>query len=354
MTLVTRTARQLRFVVVLALATACTSTGGPVPATPGSGTVAPSASAAGILTVYSGRSEDLVSGVIEDFEQASGIDVQVRYGDSAELAATILEEGEASPADVFLSQDAGALGALAEAGRLGQIEPTLMERVAPEYRSEKGEWVGVTGRARVLAFDPRVVAESDLPASVTALTDPRWKDRIGWAPTNASFQAFVTAFRRLEGEDVARAWLEDMMANGVRAYESNGPIVLAIDAGEIEAGLVNHYYVLEEEAEVGRDLDVSTHFFSGGDPGSLVNVAGVAVLQGAENRAAADRFVDYLLSQDAQTFFATQTFEYPLISGVSADERLVPLAEIDAPAIDLSALADLEATLTLLRDVGIL
>jgi iron(III) transport system substrate-binding protein len=308
----------------------------------------------GTLTVYSGRSEDLVAPAIESFRKATGVDVKVRYGDSAELAATILEEGANSPADVFFSQDAGALGALSAAGRLGAIRPELLERIEAQFRSTKGEWVGVTGRGRVLAYDPRAVKEADLPASVLELTDPKWKDKVGWAPTNASFQAFVTALRKTQGEDVARKWLTDMKANGARTYEGNGPIVVAIDAGELPVGLVNHYYVLEEEAELGRPLNAKTHFFSGGDPGSLVNAAGVGVLKGAKNTEAADAFVDYMLSRDAQSYFASQTFEYPLIADVPADARLVPLKDIAAPRIDLSALADLQATLELLRDTGVL
>ena len=308
----------------------------------------------GTLTVYSGRSEELVAPAIESFRKQTGVDVKVRYGESSELAATILEEGANSPADVFFSQDAGALGALSEAGRLGAIRPDLLERVRSQFRSPKGEWVGVTGRARVLAYDPRAVKEADLPTSVLELTDPKWKDKVGWAPTNASFQAFVTALRKTKGEDVARKWLVDMKANGARTYEGNTPIVLAVDSGELSVGLVNHYYVLQQASELGRDLNVGSHFFPGGDPGALVNVAGVGTLQGAKNAAAAEAFVDYMLSRDGQSYFASQTFEYPLAEGVPADARLVPLEDIAAPRIDLSALADLQATLTLLRDTGVL
>src|SRR5688572_7751087 len=180
------------------------------------------------ITVYSGRSEELVGPLIERFESETKIDVDVRYGDTAELASTILEEGANSPADVFFAQDAGALGAVAEAGLFDALPAAILDRVPLALRSPDGKWVGVSGRARVVVYDSRELTEADLPTSIHGFTDPAWSGRLGWAPTNGSFQAFVTALRVLEGEEAARAWLEGMVANEPRPYEGNTNIVQAV------------------------------------------------------------------------------------------------------------------------------
>ena len=213
----------------------------------------------------------------------------------------------------------------------------------------------MTGRARVLAYNTQVLAAEDLAASVRDLTDPAWARRIGWAPENASFQAFITAFRLIDGDDVVRAWLEGMIANGtVNFGDSNSAIVQAIGSGEIDAGLVNHYYVYAVGREAGEDFPVANHFFESGDPGSLINVAGIGLIEGADNTDAALAFADYLLSDEAQEYFATETFEYPLIEGVAAPEGLVLLSEIGHPDIELGELADLRGSLELLSEVGLI
>jgi iron(III) transport system substrate-binding protein len=313
-----------------------------------------SAAPTGTVVVYSGRSEALVGPILAEFEAATGVDLDVRYGDTAELAATILEEGDASPADVFFGQDAGALGALAAAARFEELPAEMMDRVDPRFRSPANEWVGVTGRARVAAYDERELTEADLPTSVLGLTDPAWRGRIGWVPTNGSFQAFVTALRRVVGEEGARAWLEGMLANEPRVYEGNAAALEAVRAGEIDLTLINHYYLFQAQAESGEDYPVANHYFTGGDPGALVNVAGVGVLRNADNPAGAAALVDFLLSEQAQNYFATETFEYPLAADVTPDPGLPPLAEIESPDIDLSDLSDLEGTLRLLQEVGAL
>ncbi|ADI14653.1 iron ABC transporter substrate-binding protein [Truepera radiovictrix] len=306
------------------------------------------------LTVYSGRSEDFIAPLVERFEAETGLQVDVRYGNTAELAATLLEEGANSPADVFFPQDGGALGAVAREGLFAELPGELLERVDARFRSPEGLWVGVTGRARVLAYNTDSVSEDELPASVFELTEPQWQGRVGWAPTNASFQAFVTAMRLLEGEARTREWLEGMLANGVRAYEGNTPILEALGRGEIDAGITNHYYLYRFLEEQGESFPVRNHLFEGGDVGSLINVAGVGVLASSDQRENAEAFVAYLLEDDAQTYFTETVFEYPLVPGIPTNELLVPLEEIETPEIDLSNLDDLEATLELLEEVGAL
>ena len=308
------------------------------------------------LTIYSGRDEEYVAPLIDRFKKANpDVDVQVRYGDSAELAATIREEGDRSPADLFFSQDAGALGALQDEGVLAALPSATLDEVAPAYRSTAGDWVGITGRARVLGYDSRAVKESDLPDSVFDLTQPRWKGKVGWAPTNASFQSFVTAMRKTAGEEKTRQWLEDMQANDVQSYEKNSIIRDAVADGEIEVGLINHYYILEgiREGEVdGENYPVKLHFFPGGDVGSLVNVAGIGVLKSAEQGANAQKFTDFLLEKPQQEYFAEDVGEYPLVAGVAQDPSLPPLEDIQTPDVDLADLADLQGTLELLQETG--
>ena len=306
----------------------------------------------GSLVIYSGRNENLVGPLIEQFQADTGIEVEVRYAGTTELAATILEEGDNSPADVFFAQDAGALGALQAEGRLANLSEDVLDRVDPRFRSPDGQWVGASARARVAVYNTDELTEADLPDSVEAFTESEWEGRVGWAPTNASFQSFITAFRVLEGEDAARDWLTGMRDNGAVTFENNGAIVRAVGAGELPVGLVNHYYLYEIQQEEG-ELPIANYFFPGGDIGSLVNVAGVGILDGAENAEQAAAFVDYLLSPAAQEYFAQETSEYPLIEGVPTVEGLVPLSEIDSPDIDLSDLADLQGTLDLLTEVGI-
>jgi iron(III) transport system substrate-binding protein len=347
---------QALFVVVALAGTGCgqeESSGGS-DSQGGSESEAGSVSGEGSLVVYSGRNEELVGPIIERFEEESGIDVEVRYGDTAELAATILEEDANSPADVFLSQDAGALGAVADRGLLSLLSGDVLERVEERFRDPEGRWVGVSGRARVAAYNTEALGAEDLPNSILEFTDPEWEGRLGWAPTNGSFQAFVTALRLIEGEEAAREWLEGIEANDPREYENNLAVLQGVASGEIEAGFVNHYYLFQLQEEGGGDVPANNYYFRNGDPGALVNVAGVGILGTSDNAPEAGELLDFLLSEEAQQYFADETFEYPLVAGIPTNEELVPLSEIETPNIDLSNLDDLEGTLELLRETGVL
>lgn len=308
--------------------------------------------AGGPLTVYSGREEELVAPLFEKFTDATGVDVEVRYGDSAELAATIAEEGDNSPADVFFAQDPGSLGAVDP--QLEELPQAMLDRVAARFRDAEGRWVGTSGRTRVLAYNTDRVQESDLPASVLELTRPEWKGRVGVAPTNASFQAFVTAMRLSLGDERTREWLEALRANGAKTYEKNLPIVEAVAAGEVDVGLVNHYYLALVKEEQ-PDAPVANHLFEAGDPGTLVSVAGAGVLASTDQRDDAEAFVEFLLSEDAQRFYVDQAEEneYPLVAGIDPPAGLVPLDEIQGPDVELTAFgAELESTVELLRETG--
>lgn len=311
------------------------------------------AAATGPITVYSGRNEDFVGFIFEDFEAATGIEVQVRYGNTAELAATIVEEGANSPADVYFGQDAGALGALQAQGLLTSLPQDILDEVDPRFRSREGGWVGTTGRVRVLAYNTDLVDPAELPSSVTELTDPVWEGRVGWAPTNGSFQAFVTALRVGEGDEVARAWLEGMIANGAVEFPNNTGIVEAVSRGEVEIGITNHYYLYRFLAE-DPAFPVDNHYLPG-DIGGLVNIAGMGVLASSDAQAAAFELVRYLLSEEVQVFFGqnADTVEFPVVAGVDSPD-LPSFEEIDPPDVDLSNLEDLQGTLQLLQEVGAL
>ena len=306
----------------------------------------------GSLVVYSGRGESLVDPIIQQFADVTGIDVEVKYGGTASLAATLLEEGANSPADVFYAQDPGGLGAVESL--LAPLPADILQR-SPEWaRSPQGLWAGVSGRARVLVYSPDRVPEGELPTDIFELTDPKWKGRVGWAPTNGSFLTMVTGMRKLWGEEKTAEWIEGMVANGATIYPKNTPQVAAVAAGEIDIGLVNHYYLYRFISEEGEDFAARNYHPSGGGPGALVMVSGAGILSTAENRENAERFVEFLLGTVAQQFFAGQTFEYPLVEGVNVNRLLTPLDEIKRPDIALADLADLEGTTAILRDLGAL
>lgn len=346
------------FTLLIALAlmvSACA----PTAATPevGAETGAPTEEAAALestLVIYSGRSETLVAPIIEQFKAQTGMDVQVRYASTSELAATLLEEGANSPADVFFAQDPGGLGAVADAGLLATLPADLLDQVDARFADPDGEWVGVSGRARVVVYNTNLLSEADLPTSIEGFTDPIWNGRIGLPPTNGSFQTMVTAMRQVWGEEATREWLAGILANNPVFYENNTSVVAAVGAGEVEVGFVNHYYLYRFLAEQGEGFPARNYFIPDGGPGALVMTAGVGQLATAKNPNAAATFIAFLLSSEAQQYFASETNEYPLIPGIETNPLLTPLAELDALPIELGALADLQGTVALLQEVGLL
>ena len=304
------------------------------------------------LTIYSGRTQNLVGPLLERFNQETGIAIDVKYGDSAELALLLAEEGERSPADVFLSQSPGATGFLAGKGLLGQLDGRLLDKVDPRFRNRGGRWVGLSARQRVLVYNTAMVAERDLPDSVLDLTGPRFAGKVAVAPSNGSFQDFVTAMRQLKGDDAAARWLRDMARNRPRTYANNNAIVEAVGRGEIPMGLVNHYYNYRFQKE-NPATPSRNHYFHGGDVGALVIPSTASVLAGSDQADEAARFVEFLLSPEAQRYFSDQTFEYPLVRGIPAAEGLPPLGSVESPSYDVDDLGGgLERTVELIRSSG--
>ncbi len=307
------------------------------------------------LTIYSGRSKALVEPVVDRFEEDTGINVEIRYGSSTQLAVALMEEGNRSPADVFWAQDAGALGAVYKEGLLKELPEDILELVPEQFQSGSGTWVATSGRARVLAFSTSRVDQDELPSSVFSLTDSEWENRVGWAPSNASFQAFLTALRSTDGEDTARQWLQQMKDNGAKTYTNNNALIQAISAGEIDVAITNHYY-LYRYLDSDPDYPVDQTFFEEGDPGNLINVAGVGITQNSGDNEAARKFASFLLTEESQNWFVEETFEYPVIEGLAASPDNASLEDIEGvnPRVNLDELEDLDATLKLLREVGLL
>ncbi len=306
----------------------------------------------GELIIYSGRSESLVGPIIRQFADTTGIDVQVKYGKTGALAATLLEEGDKSPADVFYAQDPGGLAAVSH---MTVALPSDLIEMTPQWaRSARGNWVGITGRARVVVYGTDRLTEADLPDGLWGFTDPKWKGRVGWAPTNGSFQAMVTALRVGWGEERTEEWLRAMIDNDVQIYPKNTPQVAAAATGEIDVGLVNHYYLYRFLAEEGEEFAARNAHLRDGGPGAIVLVSGAGILKTADNHENAEKFIRFLLSPVGQQYFAGSTFEYPLVAEARPSILLTPLADIGQPDITLADLSDLAGTQALLQKVGAL
>lgn len=310
----------------------------------------PSGMPAETVTVYSGRNESLIGPILERFEAGTEIEVEVRYGETAEMAATLLEEGGSTPADLFISQDAAALGAVAAAGLFRPLPTATLERVPARFRSPAGDWVGLSGRARSVVYNTELIGVEELPRSLEEVADPRYRGRFGIAPTNGSLQAHLAVFRVIHGPEALERLLAGIVANEPRSYPKNSAIVEAVLGGEVEWGLVNHYYLLRALAEQ-PEAPGANFFMDGGEASGFVNLAGAGLLS---ESPPAQRLLDYLLGAEAQRYFAEQTFEYPLAAGVEAGPRLVPLSELETPDVDFARVsANLEETLEAINASGL-
>jgi iron(III) transport system substrate-binding protein len=304
------------------------------------------------ITIYSGRTQSLIGPLLEQAKKELGIDIRVRYGDTSQLAIAILEEGNNSPADIFFAQDAGALGALEKQGKTAPISAALLDQVDNQFRSPNGQWIGISGRARVINYNTRMVSSGELPNSIWDLTQPKWRGKVAWAPTNGSFQSFVTAMRLMEGDAKTLEWLKAMKANGTKVYSGNTAIVQGLGRGEVAIGLVNNYY-LPTIQRTNPNIPVGVHYTQN-DAGSIINIAGVSVLKSSKNKEAAERLIGYLLRPTAQSYFAKETNEYPLRKRTPGPTGQPALRDIKSPNINLSNLADLPGTLKLLKESGVL
>ena len=305
------------------------------------------------VTIYSGRNENLIAPILEDFTEETGIQVEVRYEDSLNLALLIEEEGDQTPADVFLSQSPGAVQFLDDAGRLAELPSDVLSLVPESVRDADGRWVGFSGRQRVMVYNTDLVETGELPSSVLDLTDPAWSGRVGIAPSNGSFQDFVTGMRAQIGDEATLAWLEGLVANGVQSYPNNSGIVEAVGRGEVDAGLVNHYYNFRALDE-NPDHPGANHQLDTDDPGSLLIVTGAALIEGTDNSEGAQALIEWLLGDSAQRYFADETFEYPLADGIEPSGSVPPAAFASVGDLELDGFGGgLEGTRDLITQAGL-
>jgi iron(III) transport system substrate-binding protein len=308
----------------------------------------------GSLTIYSGRDQALVKPIMDKFTKETGITLNVRYASSTTLATALVEEGNRSPADVYWSQEPGTLGLVGARGLLLRLPQKSVGKVSTRFSTPSRRWVGTSARSRVLVYNTQALTPRQLPASIWGLAASRWKGKIGIAPTNASFQAFLGATIHLYGEERVRTWLRALQANDVKFYPSNTTVVQAVGRGDVEVGLVNHYYLYNVLADT-PGLPIANHWFRAGDPGNLVLAAGVGIVSSTEKSATALRFVQFLHSKWAQRFIARGpgAAEYPVIKGVPRRPGLPALATIKGPKYSLGRLsADIAPAVKLLLEVG--
>jgi len=310
----------------------------------------------GELTLYSGRGEPLVGRLVSFIEDRyPDLTIRPRYNSASELVNQIDTEGEGSPADVFFSVNAGSLGALKDRDRVVELPSDVLDMVSDQFHDPDGTWIGTSGRARTIPYNTNELAAADIPDDIFAFPETEaFRDAIGCAPSYSSFQAFVTAMRALNGEEQTREWLQGMLDLGLQHnYADEFLVSQAVADGELAAGFANHYYI--QRVLAGRpDAPIATAFTEG-DAGAIFNVAGAAVVDTADDPDLASNFVRHLLSAEAQDYFARETFEYPLVPGVDPIGGLPTIDELNPPeGLDLTQLSDLEGTVTLLRDVGML
>jgi iron(III) transport system substrate-binding protein len=342
-----RTASLATAVVVLALTLA--ACGGSE-----SGTTTPASDGPAALTLYNAQHEDLMAEMVDAFTTQTGIKVNVRNGSDLEMANQIVAEGDASPADVFVTENSPAMTLVDGKGGFAPIEQATIDQVPAAYRPSDGHWVGFAARATVLVYNTKDVPESELPASIMDLADPQWKGKVGYSPTGADFQAIVSAVLALKGEAATKAWLEGLKANGV-AFQGNSTVMKAVNDGQVPVGIIYHYYWYKDQAEAGdNSSNTKLHFFRNQDPGAFTSVSGAGVLASSKHAAEAKKFVEFLTSEKGQQVLADSTaLEYTVASDVPANSALEPLADLQAPTVDPSKLNSQMVT-TMMQDAGIL
>ena len=307
------------------------------------------------VVLYSGRTENLIEPVLDAFACETGIDVAVRWGASTDLALLLAEEGNLTAADLFLSRSPGPVGFLESRGLLSVIDPDVLSLVTEENRSAASRWVGITGRKRVLVYNIDSVGADELPESVFDLTDERYGGRVAIPATNGSFVDWFTVFRDLYGTDTATQWLQDMVANDARYYPNNRSIVEASGRGEIDMGLVNHYYQYQQAAAAGDSHRAANHDLADEDIGSLLIITAATVTASSDDTDEAGELIAYMLSPAAQRYFSQETFEYPLAAGVPPADVLPPLSALEVGSVDFDALGGgFEETVAIIEASGIL
>ncbi|MGE8410864.1 MAG: extracellular solute-binding protein [Pseudomonas sp.] len=303
------------------------------------------------LTLYNGQHKEVGEAIAKAFEAKTGIHVNVRKGSSNQLASQVVEEGDRSPADVIYSEESPPLNKLGEQGLLAQTDPTTLAVLPKEYVASNGTWIGITARVRVVAFNPKLIDEKDLPKSVLEFSQPQWQGKIGFVPTSGAFQEQAVAIIKLHGLDAAEEWLTGLRAFG-KVYSNNMVALKAVENGEVAAVLANNYYWFALQREKGQ-LDSKLHYFTNGDAGGLITVSSAAVLKSSKHPKQAQQFLAYMASEEGQRVITQTTAEYPLHKGMESNRGLKPFSELNPPKVTPADLGNAEQALELERDVGL-
>ncbi len=306
------------------------------------------------ITIYNAQHENLTKEWAEAFTKETGIPVTVRNGGDTELGNQIVTEGTASPADVFLTENSPAMALVDNAGLFAPVDAATVAQVDPAYRPTSGNWIGIAARSTVFVYDKNKLSEADLPASMLDLADPKWKGRWAASPSGADFQAIVSALLELKGEEATRAWLKAMKEN-FTAYRGNTTVMKAVNAGEIESGVIYHYYYFGDQAKTGENSkNVGLHFFKHQDPGAFVSTSGGGVLKSSQHQKEAQQFLGWVTGKAGQEILRTGTsFEYAVGQGAQSNAALVPLKDLEAPQVDASKLNSKKVT-DLMTEAGLL
>jgi iron(III) transport system substrate-binding protein len=306
------------------------------------------------ITVYNAQHEELIAEVAPLFEEETGIEVKLRSGSDLELANQLVQEGDASPADVFLTENSPAMSLVDNAGLFTKVDQETLDLIPPEYVPANSNWIGFMGRSTVAMYNTEALSEADMPDSILDFADPEWAGRISYSPTGADFQAIVSAVLELEGEQATREWLAGLAENGTE-YDGNDVVLESVDSGEVDAGIAYHYYWYRDQKEAGEHSDSSElHFFDGQDPGAFVSVSGAGVLASSDKQTNAQKFVNFLAGVEGQQAIAdSYALEYPLNPEVSLDPPVKPFEELEPPRIDVATLNS-EPVTELMQDEGLL
>jgi iron(III) transport system substrate-binding protein len=307
------------------------------------------------ITLYNGQHEQTTAALVAAFEKQTGIKVDVRTGDEAELGDQIMQEGSSSPADVFYTENTPVLEALREHGLLAAVTPATLAAVPSRYDSAQGDWVGVSARVSVLVYNTSQISASQLPGSILELAQPKWKGKLGFAPSETDFQPLITSIVKSDGTAAAERWLKGLQANS-KTYPDNETVVAQVNNGESAVGLINHYYWFRLRAEIGASaMHSALHYYAAGDPGNLVNVSGAAVLKSSSHQAAAQRFLAFLVSRTGQETIAhSHSYEYPLRPGIAPAQGLRPFADLEPSPLTPAELGDGSQALALEQKLGLL
>lgn len=306
------------------------------------------------ITVYNAQHEQLLDALAPIFEKKTGIKVNLRNGDDFELGNQLVAEGNKTPADVFLTENSPAMSLVDGKGLLAKLPDSTLKNIPAQYRPKSGDWTGWAARSTVLIYNKDKVKPADLPTSIMDLAKPEWKGRTSFSPSGADFQAIVSAVLQLKGEKATAAWLKGLKDNGT-VYQGNNVVMNSVNDGQVDTGVIYHYYWYRDQAESGENSnDSALHFFGKKDPGAFVSVSGAGILKASKKKADAQKFVDFLVGQAGQKDLAgSYALEYPLNPSVHLNDGVKPFDELDPPNVDLTQLNG-PKVIALLQKAGLL